>query len=79
MIRDAKTGLGSVSLTLVFLSFNIWIVSIVGKWSGQLGGINPTETLNMFLICVGLYFGRKLQKDPKGNISVDLDAPEKKD
>jgi hypothetical protein len=71
MIRDAKTGKGSVSLTLVFLSFNIWIVSIVGKWSGQLGGINPTETLNMFMVCAGLYFGRKMQKDPKGNMTVE--------
>jgi hypothetical protein len=79
MIRDSKTGSGSVSLTLVFLSFNIWIVSIVGKWSGQLGGINPTETLNMFMVCAGLYFGRKLQKDPKGNISVDLPESEQED
>lgn len=78
MIRDAKTGMGSVSLTLVFLSFNIWIVSIVGKWSGQLGGINPTETLNMFMVCAGLYFGRKMQKDPKGAISVDAPDEDKK-
>lgn len=76
MIRDGKTGQGSVSLTLVFLSFNIWIISIVGKWSGQLGGINPTETLNMFMVCCGLYFGRKMQKDPKGAISIEAPADE---
>jgi hypothetical protein len=71
MIRDGKTGMGSVSLTLVFLSFNLWVVSVVGKWSGQFGGISPSETLNMFMVCAGLYFGRKMQKDPKGAISVE--------
>lgn len=71
MIRDGKTGMGSVSLTLVFLSFNIWVVSIIGKWSGDLGGISPSETLNMFMVCAGLYFGRKLQRDPKGQLTIE--------
>lgn len=30
-IRDPKTGQGSVSLTLVFLSFNLCVLSILGK------------------------------------------------
>jgi hypothetical protein len=77
MIRDSKTGRGSVSLTLVFLSFNLWIVSVVGKWSGQFGGISPSETLNMFMVCAGLYFGRKMQKDPKGQITVEEKPDEK--
>ena len=77
MVRDGKTGVGSVSLTLVFASFNIWLVSIIGKASGALGGIDPSQTLNMFMVCAGLYFGRKFQKDSKGNITVE--ASDEKD
>lgn len=68
MVRDPKTSKGSVSLTLVFLSFNIWVVSIIGKWAGQLGGIDPSQTLNMFMVACGLYFGRKMQKDPSTEV-----------
>lgn len=70
MIRDPKSG-ASVSLTLVFISFNIWVVSIIGKAAGALGGIDPSQTLNMFIVCTGLYFGRKFQKDEKGKMTVE--------
>lgn len=65
VIRDPKTGVGSVSLTLVFISFNVWLVSVIGKAAGALGGMNPDQTLNMFLAAAGLYWGRKFQKDDK--------------
>jgi len=32
-VRDPKTGKGSVSLTLVFMSFNLCVLSILGKAS----------------------------------------------
>jgi hypothetical protein len=70
MIRDPKTG-ASVSLTLVFISFNVWLVSIIGKAAGALGGMDPSQTLNMFIVCAGLYFGRKFQKDEKGGMAVE--------
>lgn len=69
LVRDAKTGLGSMSLTLVFLSFNVWLMSVIGKVAGHLGGMNPDQCLNMFLACAGLYWGRKFQKDDK---KIDL-------
>jgi hypothetical protein len=78
MIRDPKQG-ASVSLTLVFISFNIWVVSIVGKWSGQLGGIDPSQTLNMFMVCAGLYFGRKMQKNKDGSVVVEEKQEPKKE
>lgn len=71
MIRDSKTGRGSVSLTLVFISFNVWLISIIGKAAGALGGMDPSHTLNMFMACAGLYFGRKLQRDEKGGITIE--------
>jgi len=70
-IRDPKTGRGSVSLTLVFISFNFCIAAMVSKWSGAVGSIDSSQALNLFMICAGLYWGRKFQKDPKGQISVD--------
>jgi hypothetical protein len=80
LIRDPRTG-PSVSLTLMFLSFNIWIISIVGKWSGALGGVDPSQTLAMFGTTAALYFGRKFQKDEKGSITLEADpskTPENK-
>ena len=61
LVRDAKTGEGSVSLTLVFISFNVVLVGLVGKWAGALGGIDLTQALNLFYACAALYWGRKLQ------------------
>jgi hypothetical protein len=74
MIRDPKTGLGSVSLTLMFFAFNVWLVSIIGKAAGSLGGMDPNQTMQMFMVCAGLYFGRKFQKDAKG---VTMEGSEK--
>lgn len=68
MIRDPKSGLGSVSLTLAFISFNVWLISIIGKAAGALGGIDTSQTMNMVIVCFSLYFGRKFQKDDKGVI-----------
>lgn len=61
LIRDPKTGYGSVSLTLVFISFNTVVVGLVGKWAGSLGGIDINQALNLFYACAALYWGRKLQ------------------
>lgn len=60
-IRDPQTGKGSVSLTLVFISFNVVLVGLVGKWAGALGGIDITQALNLFFACAALYWGRKFQ------------------
>jgi hypothetical protein len=66
-IRDPQTGRGSVSLTFVFISFNLVVVGVVGKWSGALGGIDIAQALNLFYACAALYWGRKFQ-----NSGVDL-------
>lgn len=56
-------GRPTFSGTLAFLSFNIWVFSVIGKIAGTLGGMSPSDCLNMFLACAGLYWGRKFQKD----------------
>lgn len=75
LIRDPKSG-ASVSLTLVFISFNVWLVSIIGKVAGALGGMDPGACLQMFLACAGLYWGRKFQRDEKGAVSLEGDKKE---
>lgn len=79
-LRDPKTGVGSVSLTLVFLSFNFCLIAMIGKWAGKLGGIDPSQALNLFMVCAGLYWGRKFQRDASGAVSIESDsvaAPQK--
>jgi hypothetical protein len=61
----------------MWISFGIWVMSVIGKVAGVFGGINPDQCLSMFYACAGLYFGRKFQKD--GNkITLDEKAPEPK-
>lgn len=60
-ISDPVTGKGSVSLTMLVISFNFCLISMAGKWSGYFGTIDPSQALNLFMVCAGLYFGRKFQ------------------
>lgn len=68
-IRDPKTGIGSVSLTLVVVSSILVIIGCVGKWSGKLGTVDFHEALELFFASTALYFGRNWKtgtstKDP---------------
>lgn len=76
LVRDPKTGKGSVSLTLVFISFNVALLGLIGKISGWFGGVDLTQAITLFGICAGLYWGRKFQRDGSkveiSDKSVDL-------
>ena len=63
LIRDPKTGKGSVSLTLVFISFNTVLAGMIGKMSGFLGGVDLSQALNLFIASAALYFGRNLKSN----------------
>lgn len=89
--RDPKTGIGSVSFTLVCVSFGLMAICIlmamamvVEKWTNFFGAMDTSLTtikeafsmsLQMAGLSAGLYFGRKFQKDEKGAISVDSNTP----
>jgi hypothetical protein len=83
MVKDPKTGLGSVSLTLVFISSITVILGLVGKWSGKLGVVDINNALEFFYASSFLYFGRNwrtgatTKEDPKsGQSKIDnLDDP----
>lgn len=60
VVRDPKTGKGSVSLTLVFLS-SIWVqIGLIGKITGWLGGFDMQSAIYWFCACATLYWTRNL-------------------
>lgn len=62
MVRDPKTQKASVSLTLVFLSSFYVQVSIVNKFAKWFDGVSADSSLEFFIACASLYFGRNLSK-----------------
>lgn len=81
MVKDPKTGKGSVSLTLVVISSVMVILGLVGKWSGRLGVVDINNSLEFFYASSFLYFGRNWRvgatpkEDPKGGASK-VDNPD---
>lgn len=65
LLRDPKTGLGSVSFTMLFISFNVVLVGLLGKLSGFFGGVDIQQALYWNMITASLYFGRTLSANNK--------------
>lgn len=73
MIRDPKTGVGSVSLSLLAISA-IWVqLSLVGKIIKIAGGLDSESAIYWFCSCAALYFGRKISG---GKSNPTLGEPE---
>lgn len=86
MVRDPKTGKGSITITSYWISLNLcilcalmFIVSVVSRLTGTFAPEAETQaaiqaaasySLQLFLACGGFYLGRKMQGDKDG-ISVD--------
>lgn len=60
LLRDPKTGEGSISFSMMFISFNIVAVGLIGKYAKILEGIDLNQAQNLFLATSALYFGRTL-------------------
>ena len=87
MVRDPKTKKGSVSLTMVVVSFGLMsacslmaIALVVNKWAGfftaeasALASLKEAffMSLQMATLSCGLYWGRKFQRDEKGGVSIE--------
>lgn len=63
MIRDPKTGKASVTLTMMFLSFNTALLGQLGKVTKILGDVDMTSAIMLFTTTAGLYLGRRFQND----------------
>ena len=61
LVHDPKQKIGSVSLTLVFISSILVVVGIVGKWSKFAGEIDMNNAMEFFYASTALYFGRQWQ------------------
>lgn len=77
MIRDPRSGVGSVSLTFMWLSGTIVAFGLIGKTSRILGDVDMSQALWFFGVCAGLYCGRKFQKGADGSLSLGDSVEEK--
>lgn len=74
MIRDPKTGLGSVSLTLVFMSSIYVQLALLNMFAQMFQGVDIVNALYWHGMSLALYFGRSFNK--AGGISLDKDEEE---
>lgn len=66
MIRDPRTGLGSVSLTLVFLSSIYVQLALLNMFAQMFQGVDIVNALYWHGMSLALYFGRSFKKDENG-------------
>lgn len=64
LLHDPKTQMASVSFTMLWISFNVVLVGLIGKWAKYLD-VDVQQSINWFLICAGLYFGRNVGVSPQ--------------
>jgi hypothetical protein len=70
MIKDPKTGLGSVSLTLVFLSSIYVQLALLNMFAQMFKGVDIVNALYWHGMTLALYFGRGFSsRSPDGNES----------
>ncbi|CAB4124486.1 hypothetical protein UFOVP53_4 [uncultured Caudovirales phage] len=63
LIRDSKTGIGSVSLTLVVLSSIYVQLALLNSFAQFFKGVDIQNALYWHGLCLTLYFGRSFKKD----------------
>lgn len=60
--RDEQKKAPSVSLTMMLISFALCVFSLINKFAKVVDGVDVENSMQLFLICAGLYFGRSLSK-----------------
>jgi hypothetical protein len=68
--RDEQKKAPSVSLTMMLISFMLCVFSNINKFAKIVDGVDADNSLELFLVTAGLYFGRKLSKK-----QIDDDQP----
>lgn len=61
-IQDPLTKKPSVSLTMVVVSFTLYVLAIINKFANFLDGVNLDGGLELLITSCSLYFGRSLSK-----------------
>lgn len=78
MVRDPKNGLGSITCTMVVVSFAICSIGVLGKASKLLGDVDLTAAHSLLVISLSAYLGRKMQSDGKKIEMSDNNKEEEK-
>lgn len=60
--RDEQKKAPSVSLTMMLISFGLCVFALINKFAKIAEGVDIDNSLQLFMICAGLYFGRSLSK-----------------
>ncbi len=79
-LRDPKTGKGSVTFTMVAVSFGVAILLLLGKVTKVVGEVDYSNVLWLLGITLSAYLGRRFSGDGK-TIKIDevvVTAPEEK-
>jgi hypothetical protein len=66
IFRDPVTQQPSASFTLLAVSSGLVIFGLINKIAKLVEGVDIDNALQFFYACAGLYFGRKLSGDNKG-------------
>jgi len=61
-IKDPVSNQPSVSLTMLVVAFTLSIMSLLNKVAKIVDGVDIENTLELLIICAGLYFGRALTR-----------------
>lgn len=73
--RDPIKGTPSVSLTMLVISFFIYLLCLVNKFAGFFGGVDLDGSFQLLILAASLYFGRSFASTGKGKANLG----EKKD
>jgi hypothetical protein len=65
LLRDNKTGKGSYTLTMFWMSFNLSIILLAGKVTKLVGDVDYSNVLWLLGLTGSFYLGRKIQGDGK--------------
>ncbi len=61
-LRDQDKKGPSVSLTMLMISFSLCLFALINKFAKLVQGVDVENSLQLFGICAGLYFGRSFGK-----------------
>ena len=64
-VRDPKTGAGSITATLVVVSFGVSVLLLLGKVVHLVGEVDYNNVLWLLGISLSAYIGRKFQTNGK--------------
>lgn len=79
VVHDPVSKRGSITCTMVIVSFGICVIGVIGKVSKVLDGVDLTAAHSLLVISLSAYLGRKLQQNGKQVEMSDIKPEEGKE